>query len=537
MTRTDKEQADSTVSGHPFEGLLMDLSASFVNVDSDALDSCIHDALESIVAFLDVDRGTVGQFNGDLGQMQVTHSYAVEGIDPLTPTIGEEHVPYLTREIRAGRAFVCESVDNLPTVAATEREFGQSMGVKSAAAVPLAAAGTTLGVVSFATLRKERVWPATIVRRLQAIGEIFANALLRRKKDAELAAMYAEVELLKDRAERENAVWRDQVIGQHHFEDIVGESGRLKEALHQVAQVAPTNSSVLLLGETGTGKELFSTAIHVRSTRSERPLIRVNCAALAPTLVESELFGHEKGAFSGALASRPGRFELADGGTIVLDEIGELPLAIQAKLLRVLQNGDFERVGSSKTRHSDVRVIAATNRDPEAMVSDGTFRQDLFYRLGVFPITVPPLRDRREDIPLLVAFYVERLRGKLGKTIERIPEQVVADLMAYEWPGNIRELKNIVERSIILSPGSTLVLNNPSYGRQNSPAKPKGLRDNGETTGRTLTEVESEHIRAVCEYCSWRIEGNGNAAEMLDINPNTLRSRMKKLNISRPAKT
>jgi formate hydrogenlyase transcriptional activator len=537
MAGKDNEQADSTLSGQQFEGLLMDLSASFVNVESEALDSCIHSALESIVDFLDVDRGSVGQFDGNLGQMRVTHSYAVEGIDPLSPTIGEEHVPYLTREIRAGKAFVCESLDNLPAVAGTEKEFGQSMGVKSAAAVPLAAAGSTLGVVAFATLRKERKWPDTIVRRLQAIGEIFANALLRRKKDTELAATYAEIELLKDRAERENAVWREQVVGQHPFEDIVGESQRLQEALHLVVQVAPTNSSVLLLGETGTGKELFATAIHARSARSERPFIRINCAALAPTLVESELFGHEKGAFSGALVSRPGRFELADGGTIVLDEIGELPLAIQAKLLRVLQNGDFERVGSSKTRHSDVRVIASTNRDLEAMVSNGTFRQDLFYRLGVFPITVPPLRDRREDIPLLVAYYVERLRGKLGKTIRRIPEQVIADLMVYEWPGNIRELKNIVERSIILSPGSTLALSSPSYGRQNSPAEPIGLRDNGETTGRTLTEVEREHIRAVCDYCNWRIEGNGNAAEMLDINPNTLRSRMKKLNISRPVKT
>jgi transcriptional regulator with GAF, ATPase, and Fis domain len=302
--------------------------------------------------------------------------------------------------------------------------------------------------------------------------------------------------------------------------------------LHQVEQVAPTGSTVLILGETGTGKDLIATAIHRRSRRAERPLIRVNCAALPPTLIESELFGHEKGAFTGAIARKIGRFEVADGGTLVLDEIGELPLDLQAKLLRVLQSGEFERVGSTVSRRSDVRVIASTNRDLERMAQEGTFRADLFYRLGVFPITLPPLRERREDIPLLTAYFVEKLRYKLDRQVTRIPDKAVAELVAYDWPGNVRELENIVERSLILSPGTTLMMDALPCARGGAAATAPHPGTGADH--RTLAQVEHDHIVAVCERCSWRINGRGNAAEQLGLNPNTLRSRMQKLGIARP---
>ncbi len=511
-----------------FEALLTGLSASFINVGPEMLDANISTALERIVIFLGVDRGTVGQFDLDKGSMNVTHSYAVKGIDPLTPSINQQHVPYLTQQILEGKPFVVSRIDDLSALAATDKKFGKKLGVKSAAAVPLAAGGITLGLVSFATLREERKWSPLVVQRLQLLGEIFANALLRRKKDNELTIACAEVEKLKNRADAENDIWREQAVSQNSNE-IIGKSGSLKAVMNQVLQVAPTDSTVLLLGETGTGKELLATAIHQHSQRNKNPLIRVNCASLTQTLVESELFGYEKGAFTGALNTRLGRFEIADSGTIVLDEIGELPLEVQSKLLRVLQFREFERVGSTKTRRTNVRIIASTNRDLEAMTLKGTFRQDLYYRLSVFPITVPSLRQRKEDIPLLVAYFVEQLQSRLGKTIKHIPESVIDELIAYDWPGNIRELENIIERSMIISSNSTLALSD------NSPLhiRPVGQSKLHRTMVSSLDDALRKHIIDVCNLCDWKIEGVGNTADLLEINPNTLRSRMKKLGISR----
>jgi len=520
---------------HEFEILLMELSASFINVDSESLDTCISGALQSIVTFLDVDRGTIGQFDPEQGLMHVTHCYAVNGIDTHGPTIGEQHVPYLTRQIRAGKPFVCNSVDNLPTVATTDKEFGQAQGVKSAVAVPLAAGGITLGLVSFSILRTEREWSETIVRRLQLLGEIFANALLRRNKEKELTNACAEIKKLKELAEDENMIWREQAVDPH-FNDIIGESDILKEMWQKIRKVASTDSTVLLLGETGTGKELFASAIHKYSQRNEHPLIKVNCAALSSSLIESELFGYEKGAFTGALKTKPSRFEIANGGTILLDEIGEIDLDIQSKLLRLIQFGEFERVGSSKTRYTDARIIASTNRDLENMVCEGTFRKDLYYRLSVFPITIPPLRERKDDIPFLVAYIVDRLRSRLGRKINRIPDEVITRLVAHDWPGNIRELENIIERSMIVSTGSTLVLSNPITNIKSPIDIPIEPSISGSLNMQTLDEVQREHVRAVCNACKWKIDGDGNAADVLGINPNTLRSRMNKLGILRPGK-
>jgi transcriptional regulator with GAF, ATPase, and Fis domain len=310
------------------------------------------------------------------------------------------------------------------------------------------------------------------------------------------------------------------------FEEIVGQSPALGRSLAQVEQVAPTDVPVLLLGETGTGKDMIARAVHERSRRRERPLVTVNCAALPSTLVESEVFGYEKGAFTGALRRTIGRFEVAHGGTLLLDEIGELPLEVQGKLLRVLQTGEFERLGSSKTVKVDVRLITATNRDLEAEVREGRFRADLFYRLSVFPVTLPPLRERAEDIPLLVWHLIERRQAGLGREVKRIPDRLMRAFTAYSWPGNVRELENVVERALIMTTGDTLATD-PAF-LEAAPV----VSAAGPTA--TLAESGRAHILAVLEECGWKVSGKGNAAERLGLSRSTLQFRMKKLGITRP---
>ena len=307
---------------------------------------------------------------------------------------------------------------------------------------------------------------------------------------------------------------------------IVGDSPALRRVLALAAQVAPTDSTVLIQGETGTGKELVARAIHDRSPRRERPLVRINCAALPRDLVESELFGHEKGAFTGAVQQRRGRFELADGGTLLLDEVGELPLEAQAKLLRVLQEHEFERVGGARSLRADVRVIAATNRDLQAQVAAGGFRSDLYYRLNVFPIAMPPLRERRDDIPRLVQHFAAKAARKLGKTLEGIAPAFIEQASAYDWPGNIRELENLIERAMIMSDGTRLdAIELFSKASPSDKASPAAQAD------ATLEEIERAHIRRVLERTRWAIEGERGAARLLGLNPSTLRGRLRKLGI------
>jgi PAS domain S-box-containing protein len=357
-------------------------------------------------------------------------------------------------------------------------------------------------------------------RRLEQEVEV------RKKADNDLRQALSEVAQLKGQLEAENIYLKEAIKSSHDFEEIVGETEVLKEVLHRVEQVASTDATVLILGETGTGKELIAHAIHDRSSRRNRPFVRVSCSALPPTLIETELFGHERGAFTGALARTIGRFELANGSTIFLDEIGDLPLDLQAKLLRVLQEGEFERIGSTRTMKVDVRVLAATNRNLEEAVEENRFRSDLYYRLNVFPIQLPPLRDRIEDIPMLISHIIAKKQDKLGKTIERVPQDVVDALRAYDWPGNVRELENVIEHSAILSPGATLKLCDlfgPGHGSIHAESGPQ-----------CLDEVERAHILKVVVDCDWKIRGKNNAADRLGINPSTLRSRMKKLGLARP---
>ena len=332
-----------------------------------------------------------------------------------------------------------------------------------------------------------------------------------------------EIQLLKEQLEAENIQLRQELLSTGSYGEIIGESDILKHILYRVEQVAPMDTTVLLEGETGTGKELFARAIHQKSKRSNKALITVNCASLPASLIESELFGHEKGAFTGALQRQMGRFELANGGTLFLDEVGEIPIELQSKLLRVLQDGEFERIGNPRTMKVDVRVIAATNRDLEQDILEGRFRKDLFYRLNVYPITSAPLRERRSDIPILVEYFVQRFNEKMGRNITRIPKKVMEQLKAYDWPGNIRELENIIERAMILSESSTLMVE-----------KLKLPEHTSEEKLRTLADHERDHIRKVLDRTLWRINGPKGAAQILDMHPETLRSRMKKFDIQRP---
>jgi formate hydrogenlyase transcriptional activator len=344
------------------------------------------------------------------------------------------------------------------------------------------------------------------------------------------------VEQEKNRLAAQNVYLQEEIKSVHNFEEIVGQSPAVLDVIGKVNRVAKTDASVLITGETGTGKELFARAIHSASGRRDKPLIKLNCAALPSSLVESELFGHEKGAFSGAINRRIGRFELAQGGTIFLDEIGEVQLDVQVKLLRVLQEREFERVGGAEPVKVDVRVIAATNRDLVKAIREGKFREDLFYRLNVFPLTLPPLRDRVGDVPLLVQFLVGKFGCRVGRRIEAIEKTTMERLIHYRWPGNIRELENILERAIILSNGSTLAIDPEVFGatpKDTTPA-PESLPALGNRqAGDSMEAIERNHILAVLAQTNWVVEGPRGAAKILDLHPNTLRSRMKKLGIKR----
>jgi len=346
----------------------------------------------------------------------------------------------------------------------------------------------------------------------------------RKQAELNLKAALFEIKELKEKLEVERAYLQEEIKSEYNYENIIGQSNALNYVFYKVEQIAPTDTTVIVLGETGTGKELVARAIHGLSPRKDRALVKVNCATLPANLIESELFGHEKGAFTGAHARQLGRFEVANGATLFLDEIGELPLELQPKLLRVIQDGEFERLGSSATNKVDVRVIAATNRHLEEEVRKGRFREDLWYRLNVFPITAPPLRERMEDIALLVDFFVDKISRRLGKSIESIPVSVMNALLDYQWPGNVRELENVLERAVIDSSGPKLHLVDELQ-------KPhKDLT----TAKKTLNEVERDYIVRVLEQTNWKVSGPNGAAEILGLDRSTLRARMRKLDIRQP---
>ncbi len=380
-------------------------------------------------------------------------------------------------------------------------------------------------------LRRVHWWSAVVrgqdgeVTGLLSVGiDLTEKLTTERARDAALA----ELKALKEQLEAENQYLRLEFEGTVDSSEFVGKSDAVKYVLHKIAQVASTTATVLIEGETGVGKELVARAIHKASVRSQMPFVRVNCAALPPSLIESELFGHERGAFTGADRAKQGRFELAEGGTLLLDEIGELALDVQAKLLRVLQEGEFDRVGGTKTRRADVRVIASTNRNLKQDVISGRFREDLYYRLMVFPISVPPLRERREDIPMLAHFLVQRLSQKHGRPVREIPMSVIRQLTERDWPGNVRELENVLERAVITSQGQVLTMPSDVAPRGNGHSE---LDEGGEFM--TLDAMERRHIEQTLKRTHGQIAGPGGAAEILGLHPNTLRGRMAKLGVKR----
>jgi formate hydrogenlyase transcriptional activator len=522
---TTRKQAGSlTEDRMRFERLLADLSARFVNLASGHIDEHIDHSLKQLVEFLGNDRSTLVEFGDDQAHVHVTHSYAVAGCEGFpVGALAAAQLPWFIGQFRSGQTVFLENLpDELPPEAKEERAYCRAHGIQSNVTVPLTVGGTVLGGLTFAFIRRRCDWPAEIVSRLQVIGEVFANALMRKRNEESLRTALDENQSLRQQLEEENSYLREQVLLKHPHGRIIGRGNAITRVLAAAERVATTDAPVLLTGETGTGKELLAHTIHELSERRGRPMVTVNCASLPATLIESELFGREAGAYTGAVSAQVGRFAVADRSTLFLDEIGELAIELQAKLLRVLEHGEFERVGSPKTVKVNVRIIAATNRDLNQSVREGTFRADLYHRISVFPILLPPLRDRQEDIPQLVWTFVERLGRRMGKPIKRISRKTMQRLQVYPWPGNVRELSNVVERAMILTNDDTLHVD--------LPADTQAVQ----THGVTLKEQEREQILRVLLETGWRIRGARGAAEILDIKPTTLEARMIKLGIRRP---
>ena len=506
-------------------------NAIITNLSQEALLLSIVEALRRVVPF---ERAALTLY---LPDKKVFRFVAIEGglvsdyfkpgleISPQDSSVGwvfHHQRPILRRDLEKEQQY------------SNERQLAQQ-GMRSHCVVPLIVRGKSIGTLNVASSERNQYSEAA-AEFLQEVANQVALAVENMKS-------YEEIATLKARLEKENIYLQEEISREHNFGEIVGNSPALLEVLRAVAQVAPMESTVLIQGETGTGKELIARAIHNLSPRKGQAFVRVNCAAIPLGLLESELFGHEKGAFTGAFERRTGRFELANGGTIFLDEVGELPLETQVKLLRALQEHEFEPVGSSRSIHVNVRVIAATNRNLEEAVNVGRFRSDLFYRLNVFPLKVPPLRDRRSDIPQLVAFYLSRSSKKFGKKVDTVSQETMERLMNYPWPGNVRELQNVIERAVILSPSSALLLNQdlvPGLSSGRGTQKPEMSGQGSSQTSSepprlsTLEEVERSHILAALQQTGGVIEGPKGAAKILNLHPNTLRHRMQKLGIRRP---
>ena len=508
---------------------LLEINNALVsNLTRDALFHAIARALRRVVPFErtaiflhDRERNVLKLF---ILESSLPSSYFNVGLE-MAP---ESHVglvfqrqePLLRRDLTTERQYPAE-------------DLAFRDGVRSYALVPLIVRGTSIGTLAVASTAPDQYSEAD-VRFLQEAAAQIALAV------ANMTA-YEEIAALKARLEHEKEYLQEEIRREHNFVEMVGSSPALLAVLRRVEQVAPTDSTVLISGETGTGKELIARAVHGRSARKGRALVKVNCAAISAGLVESELFGHVKGAFTGAIERRVGRFELADGGTIFLDEVGDLPLDTQVKLLRVLQEHEFEPVGSSRTVRVDVRVIAATNRDLREAVQAGRFRADLFYRLNVVPLAVPPLRERAADVPSLAMFFLAQFAKQFGKPIDTVPPETMERLRRYAWPGNIRELQNVIERAVVLCQGAILKLDDdllpvpPAPVADAAPAASDRPRLPEPAAGlATLEDVERAHIRAVLREAGWLIEGPRGAARILGLHPNTLRSRMDKHGIKRP---
>jgi len=505
-----------------FQELIARISTKFVGLSGVKFEQAIQDALAEIGRYFDVETVRLYRLSPQGDVLKIRNMWRAEHLAPEEemPEIHQMKYPNLASHYSRGESVVFGRFEDSPEWPEM-RKILEFFGTKAGVGVPLEIDNSGVDIFAMDKVLSEHVWPKDIVEHSRAIGQVILSAMRRREAEIELQDSFDEIKQLKKRLEQENIFLRQEIEIQFRHDEIVGDSDTMEGVLKQAEMVAKQDTSILILGETGTGKELLARAIHNISPRKNRAMIKVNCAALPATLIESELFGREKGAFTGALSRQVGRFEAADGSTIFLDEIGDLPLEMQAKLLRVLHDGQFERLGSAESVFADVRVIAATNHNLEQEMREGRFRQDLYYRLSVFPITVPPLRERREDIPLLAWSFVREFGESMGKSISEISKKDMDTLKSYFWPGNVRELKNIIERAMILSTGATLHLDPMSSG------------DVEAMHSMTLEGVEKSHILEVVESTGWKISGRNGAAEVLGLKESTLRARMKKLGIQR----
>jgi formate hydrogenlyase transcriptional activator len=436
------------------------------------------------------------------------------------------------RAIAEGRTLISRGAE-LDQYSSEVVHLLRAEGLQVVCCIPLTNRGRTFGTLNLASRRMD-VFSATDIELVQQVAAQIAIAV-------ENALAFKEIDALKDKLAEEKLYLEEEIRSAFNFEEIVGDSPAIRRALAQVELVAPAGTTVLILGETGTGKEVIARAVHNLSPRKERTFVKVNCAAIPSGLLEAELFGHERGAFTGAINQKIGRFELADRGTLFLDEIGDIPLELQPKLLRVLQEQEFERLGSNRTQRVDVRVVAATNRDLSRLVADREFRSDLYYRLNVFPIQIPPLRDRPEDVPLLVRYFVQNFSRRLNKTVEYVPAEAMDALVNYAWPGNIRELENLIERAVLLSPGKELrvplaELKSAALSSSSNVSADLSLLSpsNSSASIATLEEAERQHILRALRQTEWRIAGPRGAAAILGMKRTTLQARMRKLGIRRP---
>jgi len=509
-----------------FENFLASLSARFVALLPDQVDAEIQNALEACLDFFGIDRLSLLRLLPCKTKTIITHNADVHGTSPypVGTIIPVSDFPWFARKLIEREIISFAGPEELPAEADIDKPAIEVFQVRSGTYIPIAALRSSEYTLGISSGEYNRNCPEEHIPRLRLLGELIVNAFERSRMELELRERLAEIQRLKSRLEKENIVLRDEIKAEKGFEKVIGNSDALNYVLFRIRQVAPTDATVLILGETGTGKSMVANALHESSTRRDRPMITVNCAALPANLIESELFGREKGAFTGAHAKQVGRFEVAHGGTIFLDEIGEMPLEIQAKLLRVLQDGEFERLGSPRTLKVDVRVIASTSRDLKEEALNKRFREDLYYRLNVFPVSLPPLRMRTGDIPLLVQHFTRKYARKMSRKFETVPKSTMEALQAYHWPGNVRELEHVIERAAITSPGPDLVLAD-SLEKEAACASENSLKG--------LDEVEREHILRVLGETRWKIEGRDGAAAILGLHPSTLRFRIRKLGIER----
>ncbi len=529
---TSNNQAESAAQTAPdkrlgFERLLADLSARLVALPPEQVDDEIRNSLKEVLIFFQIDRCNLMRLLPGKTHFIVTHNADINSISPypLDTPVPVSLFPWISEKLQKDEVISFARLEELPEEAATDKPAVEKFGIRSGLYIPIAALTSAEYSLGISSAKEDRTCPEEYIPRLRLLGELFVNAIERSKAELSLREHLDEIEKLKSQLEKENLYLREEIKTIQGFEKIVGNSDALRYVLFRVKQVAAPDATVLILGETGTGKGLVAHAIHELSARKHRPMITVNGAALPGNLIESELFGREKGAFTGADAKQVGRFEVADGGTIFLDEIGELPLELQSKLLRVLEEGEFERLGSPRTIKVDVRVIASTNRDLSAEVKNRRFREDLYYRLNVFPVSIPPLRMRSEDIPQLVRHFIDKYARKFDRKYESVPKSVMKTLQEHSWPGNVRELEHVIERAVITSAGPVFRL---------ADRLERGTDETLEGTLKALSEMERGYILKVLAKTGWKIEGEGGAASILGLHPSTLRFRIKKLDVKRP---